>query len=835
MGYNFADSQQLDSVLAPYGSGAEITIAGRIVNCLFSRPETGFCLLDIETVGYRRFRAAGIFAAPVSINHYYVFVGRVAERDGKWQLEVKSYKRTLPVDPDGIVTVLQTLAGLDTQAHQVYKKLGREALRLIHDNPEEVVNRLKGVSMSRALAWQKQLSATDAAEESLTILAEMGLSAQKAKAVLDKFGPSVGEMIKADPYFLASKEGFLSFRECDRIALANGIDMASPYRISAAMVYVLKIAAFSYGDCYLPENEFLARTRSATGLQLKIKEARALIQSHGSHGMYRWNQNGVTCEVDLGKLSEAIRSCSPSGEKAFRFSVYTVPDKALFEALSSATSNGSIVREEAEDTSIYLHDSVYQAERSVAASIRNIQNANLPFDTENKPIIERFCTSKGLQLETQQHYAVETFTRTRGGFYVLNGIAGGGKTFTLNVVLRVLETIYSQSNEAFSAVILAPTGKAAKVAASATGMPTSTIHKALGLVGSDEDESKLRKIDAKCVIIDESSMVDIFLAKKLFRSIPATTKVIVVGDTNQLPSIGCGAVLRDIISSGKVDVATLTVSRRQSSSSGILKNATKILAGERITTETPEGTDRNASYVVNRKNDLACRAAVIETVRHQIHDLGRSISDVQVLCPMRKGDVGADTLNLFIQRELLPLAGEGERAPAREVTYEMNGDIATDILYFVKGDKVIHVENNYDMQWYRLQRDGNLVIDEARKGIVNGEMGIVQRVMASESNGYKTYKVLVRYDDGYVLYKDNLSQLQHAYAMTIHKSQGSQWPVVVSAITNSSYSMLARNLMYTMMSRAQETSYVYGQASALARAVENNEQLNRNTRLASRI
>ena len=835
MGYNFANTLPGDSILASYKEGSMIKMKVRIMDCLFHKPDTGFGIYSVETESLRRFKIVGVFVISISVNRYYEVTGVVTKRAGEWQLEVKDCQSTFPDEQEGILTVLRTLHGLNTQANIVYRYLGKNSLQLIHDNPEEVVRRIPGVSLKRARIWQDQLSCEDETEHSLAVLKSMGINMAKAKRLIDEFGTNVGDQIQNDPYFLMSKAGFLSFSECDRVALASGMGLSNPMRVAAASCQLLKQEALQSGNCCLSELDFIDRLRQLTGLHLNYRDAQALVkQARGD--VHRWSQYGVNCEVSLPELRKAMQVWQQKKKRdPFKFYVYIVPDEALEKGIQMALAQKTIVKDEVDGSTVYMQNAIYQAEEEVAAAIRNIQNADMPFFNGNPEVISDYCKKNGISLEEKQLEAVDSFTRTRGGFHVLYGPAGCGKTFTLNVILGVLGIKHQQNHGSLTALILAPTGKAAKVASEATGLPAFTIHKALGLIGDEEQPFHFTQINANCVVIDEFSMVDIHLAKKLLSSIPPMTKVIIMGDSNQLPSIGPGTVLKDIISSGSANAVALNVVKRQAALSGILLNANKILRGESIQS-APDPNGKTGAFLFPAESPIQCRDLMVNAYVNEIRK-GHSISEVQILCPQKMTEVGTDVLNYMIQQKLFPPKDIENDVPAKNITFDQDGTMETAVLYFRAGDKVIHVENNYNITWYRPSSNGQLVPNVGKKGIINGEMGTVCRTRVIRKDGTDPYgQVLVKYDDGYVLYQNELlNQLQHAYALTIHKAQGSQWPIVIAPIMMCNYRMLARNLFYTLYTRAQHTSIIYGQPAAIQRAIDNDSLSARKTTLAYRL
>ena len=268
MGFNFSKETLSESVLENAGVGAKATIVGRMMNCIYRKPDTGFGIYEIETEDYHRIKVVGVFPSKIGFDLFYEFCGKVSKKDGELQLEVESYKKTFPTSPAGIMGILSTLSGLNTQAQIVYKALGSESLKLIHDNPKEVASRLPGVSLKRAMLWQKELSASDDLERSIPVLMAMGFNHSKAKRLIEEFGPDVGERIQADPYFLVSKGGYVSFKECDKIALANGTSVDDLFRIVAAMTHVLRSAANTEGHCYLAKENFYDCVSDVTGISI---------------------------------------------------------------------------------------------------------------------------------------------------------------------------------------------------------------------------------------------------------------------------------------------------------------------------------------------------------------------------------------------------------------------------------------------------------------------------------------------------------------------------------------------------------------------------------------
>lgn len=829
--------QSYKSLLSQFKNNEMITLQGRVVDCLYYKRETGFGIYEMETAGYRRFKAAGVFVMPLRINFYYELKGLVEKRQGEHSLKTLESRCILPTEREAALTVLRMLPDLSFRANNLYDAVGENVLRIICDNPEKILQKVPWVKMDQVQSWREALTATNEMEQSMKALQDLGISTTKSKKLIEEFGLDVGTQIERDPYFLMAHGGILTFSECDKIAIGKGMELSDSIRIAAAIVCILKRAMNQDGDCFLPEPVLMQRVQHLTGLHLRYVDAQKLVNTVTTPE-YEWSQYGAMCKVNMAELETEMENWQASSKKTpFCYFVYQVPEKALEAGIETALSQRTVVYEEVDGGQVFLLDKIYQSECSVSSSIRNFKNSDMTLLEDNEDIVDGYCNMRDIRLEKKQREAVIEFTKTRGGIYILCGAAGCGKTFTLKTMLGVLGIEHRMANSKLKPLILAPTGKAAKVASDATGMPASTIHKALGLIGDDDNPFRNTRINANCVVIDEFSMVDIFLATKLLSKIPSTSKVIIMGDANQLPSIGPGAVLRDMIQSDQVPTVILDVVKRQNKLSGILVNANKILAGEEIETEVSGDSMDDGAIVDYAESPVACRNKIVETFTTFLHEKQVPLMDLQVLCPQKKTEVGIDVLNLLLQEAALGKGGTEQDIPDRDITYTQHGEQVTKTLFFRKGDKVIHVENNYSMEWYRMAPNGSLIKNPNKVGIINGEMGVICKTLISKKDPNRlAYQILVMYSNGYVLYKnDTLSQLQHAYAMTIHRAQGSQWPMVIAPMMMCNYGMLARNLFYTLYTRAQTTNVVIGQRSAIQRAIDNVSVGNRMTSLARRI
>lgn len=406
-----------------------------------------------------------------------------------------------------------------------------------------------------------------------------------------------------------------------------------------------------------------------------------------------------------------------------------------------------------------------------------------------------------------------------------------GKTFTLNIALKLIEYVYIKKFGYFEPIVLAPTGRAAKVAASATKREASTIHKALKLTSDGGFYYNAQNnLPYNCIICDETSMLDVELAKYLLEAISNRTKLIFIGDTKQLASVGPGNVLKDIVNSGKFKVTTLNVVKRQSLDSGIYKNAQRIINGQMITSEK----ETKDAFVYKGEDNEGIVNKIVNMYSKLRNNL--TIDQIQVLAPQKAGILGTNYLN-FILQDKFNHENIGLRVLNRQISITLDsGNTAKYELYFKQGDKVIHTENDYILPWYQLI-DGKLELDENNYcGVSNGETGRIIKIMETEDENRNTITmIIVKYDEKYIIYNNDFSQLDHAYCMTIHKSQGSEWPAVIIPITFSSYRMLEKNLIYTGYTRAKKWIGVIGDPEAMNYAITTEKSSERQTGLEDRI
>ena len=506
--------------------------------------------------------------------------------------------------------------------------------------------------------------------------------------------------------------------------------------------------------------------------------------------------------------------------------VFEISDDKLKEAINILILEDRLI---IDSNRVYKKD-VYKQELAIANSLSNIIKYAKPNDEiDIDKMIDNYLSSTGIELEERQRLAVKTIASEQGGITIIDGSAGCGKTFTMKIALAIIEKIYIYKTGYFQKIIIAPTGKASKVAQKATGIPAFTVHRALKYhpnLGYEFNSSNMLPYD--CIIIDEASMLDTELAYRLFSAVAPYTKLIIMGDTKQLPSIGAGNVLRDLIECKKINNVTLNVVKRQGVDSGIIKNARSIIDGDMITSQK-ENMDA-----------LIYGCDTYDKAHEKLFKLFNTLlkkyvlEEIQVLSPQKTGVCGTNYLNFLLQEKLNP-DNNDIRFLNKTITVNIDGKNNYFDLYFKRGDRVINMRNNYTIPWYK-NVSGTLVPDESNAGITNGEVGTIVKLIETKTD-YNEYnqQIIVQYDDKYIIYENDFSDIEHSYALTIHKSQGSEWKAVILMLINANPLMLDRNLLYTGYTRAKEFIATITDSSTLQKSIRNQKSIYRNTGLKDKL
>ena len=587
--------------------------------------------------------------------------------------------------------------------------------------------------------------------QAMIFLQQFGITMNLAVKIYNKYGQEVYGILKENPYRLADDIEGVGFRTADDIAAKAGIRTDSDFRVRSGILYTL-LQVSGEGHTFLPQEELTAKTSELLGIDKDIIEK---------------NYMDLSIERKI------------------------------------------IMKQSGEQTQIYSA-SFYYMEANTATMLRELDIAYDVADAEIEQRIHNIEKQTGMQLDEHQVQAVKE--AVRNGLLVITGGPGTGKTTTINTIIRYFEM------EGMDIFLAAPTGRAAKRMSETTGFEARTIHRMLELNGGMEgsagfERNETNPLETDLVIIDEMSMVDITLMNSLLKAIAPGTRLILVGDINQLPSVGPGSVLKDIIQSEAFNVVMLTKIFRQASTSDIIVNAHKINRGEEVSLNNKS---MDFFFLKRYEADIIINV-VLQLVKQKLPKfVDATPYDIQVLTPMRKGLLGVERLNGILQQYLNP--------PDQSKREKEHGDMV-----FREGDKVMQTKNNYQLEWEICTKFG-LTVDKGM-GIFNGDMGII-----TEINDFAE-TMTVEFDEGRKVeysYK-LLDELELAYAITIHKSQGSEYPAVVIPLLSGPSMLMNRNLLYTAVTRARKCVTLVGNDATFNQMIQNTSQQKRYSGLCDRI
>lgn len=640
-------------------------------------------------------------------------------------------------------------------AGRIVRHFGADTLRIVEEEPERLAE-IKGISEKKAHEIAIQIAEKSEMRKVMMFLQKYGISLNLGAKIYQKYGDSVYSVLQENPYRLADDISGVGFKIADEIAYRIGIHTDSDYRIKSGLAYTL-LQAGGEGHVYLPREELFRRAEQLLGVDASYMEKHL---------------------VDLSMERKII-------QKEENGQVFVYPAQYYYLELNTAR----MLRE--------LDIDCPEDEERVERRISQIQKET------------------GTVLDEMQKKAVKE--AAGHGLLVLTGGPGTGKTTTINAIIRFFES------EGAELRLAAPTGRAAKRMTEATGYEAQTIHRMLELTGMPEDDREGQPVhfernaenplEADVIIIDEMSMVDIHLMHSLLMAVTAGTRLILVGDENQLPSVGPGNVLRDIIRSAQFPVVELTKIFRQASESDIVVNAHKINRGEQVEINNKS---RDFFFLKRYDADIIIRV-VIALIQEKLPKYVEAKPfEIQVLTPMRKGLLGVERLNQILQRYLNP------PDPSKKEKEIGQG-------LFREGDKVMQIRNNYQLEWEVRGRYG-IPVDKG-VGVFNGDTGIIRTI-----NEFAELAE-VEFEDGrYAQYTfKQLDELELAYAVTIHKSQGSEYPAVIIPILSGPRMLMNRNLLYTAVTRARKCVTVVGSEETFREMINNEKQQRRYSSLDKRI
>ncbi|WP_029323253.1 SF1B family DNA helicase RecD2 [Butyrivibrio sp. AE3004] len=673
------------------------------------------------------------------------------------QIKVSSYKIAAPDDIESMERYLGSgaIKGIgETMARRIVKKFGSDTFRIIEDEPERLAE-IKGISEKKARDIAIQLADKKEMRDAFVFMSGYGISSTMSVRIYEKYGASVYKILKENPYKLADDIEGIGFKTADEIAARVGISVDSDFRIRSGILYVL-LDASAEGNSYLPKDELIRKSKELLGV------------------------NSENIEMMMDNLM--------------------VERKLIYKG----------------DNEVYAASFFYE-EQAIAVMLNEL-NIKVSHEPESVLLdrIRRIEEKRGIELDELQRRAAAA--SASNGVVIITGGPGTGKTTTINTIIRYY------AEEQMEIMLAAPTGRAAKRMTETTGYEALTLHRLLGVGGgiSDDNDVKTRihyeknadnPLEADAIIIDEMSMVDMHLFAALLKAVLPGTHLILVGDSSQLPSVGPGQVLHDLIESKAYTTITLQKIFRQAKESDIVMNAHHIKNGEQIKMDNKS----KDFFFLKRDNADVIYKHMIELIRDKLPGYVESqSSDIQVLTPMKRGPLGAQTLNTILQKYLNP-------ADPHKKEY-VHGDRVIRV-----GDRVMQIHNNYQAEWEVLGKNGITI--EKGLGIFNGDMGVVREI----NNAIK--ELVVEFDEGRcVVYPfSELDDLEHAYAITIHKSQGSEYPAVILPLLGGPRMLLNRNLLYTAVTRAQKCVVVLGNVETVETMINNEEQLKRYTGLKDRI
>ena len=730
-------------------------LEGYVDHIIYRNTENGYTVM-VMLVDQEEVTCVGVLS--------YIGEGEKLEAEGQYiahptygeQFKIETYVVKPPEDEESVERYLGSgaIKGIGTAlAARIVRHFHADTFRIIEEEPERLAE-IKGISERKAREIAQQVYEKRDMRKAMIFLQQFGITTALAVKIFEKYGQRMYEVLQNNPYQLADDIHGVGFRIADEIARKAGVSADSEYRVKSAISYVL-LQAGNEGHIYLPKELVQSRTAQLLGVGLE--------------------------DIEQYLMDLAV-------------------DRKI------------VVKQEKKQERVYSASSYY-IEMSTA---RMLCDLNITGEIDDQVILKKITAIEKqteMYLDEMQKKAV--IEAVRCGLLIITGGPGTGKTTTINTLISYFES------EGLQILLAAPTGRAAKRMTEATGVEAKTVHRLLEISGLSEESGAVggfgrnaqNPLEADVIIIDEMSMVDAYLMHALLDAVTVGTRLIMVGDMNQLPSVGPGSVLKDMIQSGCIPVVSLTRIFRQAQESDIVVNAHKINRGEPVLLD-----NKSRDFFFLKRDDAnIIISIVIQLVRDKMpRYVNAKMYDIQVLTPMRKGLLGVERLNKILQEYLNP--------PDRTKTeQEQNG------ILFREGDKVMQVKNNYQLEWEIRGRYG--IPMEKGLGIFNGDMGIIREI------NKQTERVTVEFDEQRMVEYpySGLEELELAYAVTIHKSQGSEYPAVVIPLLSGPKMLMTRNLLYTAVTRAKQCVTLVGDPYAFSQMEANTVEQKRYTALADRI
>ncbi|NLN14730.1 MAG: ATP-dependent RecD-like DNA helicase [Tissierellia bacterium] len=731
-----------------------LVIEGIVEEVIFRNESNGYTVAKLNT-------SDGVIT--IVGNAPFINLDEMVEIEGDWvyhdrfgeQFNFNRIKTTLPSTLKGIENYLSS--GLiphigPKTAKKIVDRFGMDSLDIIQYNPERL-KEIPGIGHKKLEKITKAFEDHRELREIMVFLQQYGITVNNGIKIYKKYGRETVKIISENPYRLSEDIHGIGFKTADNIAKKMGVHNESPFRVEAGLKYIMMNSGGD-GHCYLPKEELVNKAVKLLG-------------------------------VDAEAIEDAIR-------------------------ILALRQNFHIVKED-DATHIYYMP-YHVAENNVARKIIELSRVDFgQLDLDIEEAIKKIEEEEGIYFGNKQVEAIKE--SIKNGVVIITGGPGTGKTTTINAIIKIFEDL------GLKVVLAAPTGRAAKRMTETSGRESQTIHRLLeySFMDSDEEMAFSRDedspIDGDVVIIDEASMIDILLMNSLLKAIDPGTRVIFVGDVDQLPSVGAGNVLKDLMDSGCIRVVKLDEIFRQAEESMIIVNAHRINKGE-----LPILNEKDKDFFfISEKDSLKTLDTIISLVRERLPSYYSldPIKDIQVLTPMKKGDVGINSLNKHLQAALNPRDKSKAEKQVGDQIYRV-------------GDKVMQIKNNYKLKW-KILNEG--IIIEEGEGVFNGDLGYITEIDEEEN----TLTVLFDEEKEVVYEFSDLDEIRLSYAITVHKSQGSEFPVVVMPIHWGPPMLLTRNLLYTAITRARELVVLVGDLKYLNMMINNNRITKRYSSLDKKI
>ena len=740
-------------------------LEGQVIDIIYKNEINSYTVATFETSEMEETTIVGYLPFVNEGDNLKVTGDIVKHPDYGEQFKVETFEKTMPTTPEALEKYLSNgnFKGVGpATAKKIVNTFGKDTINVIKLEPNKLT-RIKGINKEKALEIAEQFLANWEIWQIVGFLDKFGIGPQSAENVYKKLGEGALEKISENPYILIDVASKVNFEKVDKIALELGVEQDNYKRIRSGIKYGLEKIGLNGNSCVLYEN------------------------------LLKYEQDLLRVDID-----------------------------SIENTIISMKAKGELVLEDRDDGREWVYSKpFYDAEKNIAERIIGLKNADNVKEIKTlKKDLEKIEKNIDIELSEKQKEAIESINDNN--VCIITGGPGTGKTTIIKAIIELYK------KHGMKPVLCAPTGRAAKRMTETTGEEAKTLHRLLELAGISDDIDNFNTnllvtpIDGDIIIVDEASMIDMFLMNYLVKAIYKGTKLVLVGDIDQLPSVGPGSVLKDIIESGQVHTITLNQIFRQAAKSKIIVNAHRVNEGEsfiggkvketKIDEENIELLDD--FFYINEANQEKIQQTIISLSKGRLKLYGDYdfFNNIQIITPTKKGKLGTKELNKVLQNELNPSEEDKDEREFGEIKFR-------------EQDRVMQTKNNYNILWEK--ENEREFKKELGSGIFNGELGIIEKI----NKEGKTVKV--KFDDGKVATYDNtdLDQLEHAYAITVHKSQGSEFDVVILVASQSAPMLLTRNLIYTAMTRAKKLLIVIGPQNVVSYMIQNNTTRQRNTGL----